>query len=107
MENMCKLTHTSFHALQEKMEKVLDLIKNDLDMALASGQHDEHDIENRDRQEEDRLRKELADKVKVLKRRHEVLLSSNVSEQLPAELSVPSHAAECVLKLVQVDILDG
>jgi hypothetical protein len=58
------------------METVFDLIKNDLDLALASGQQYGSDGENRDGHEEDRLRKELAGEVKELKRRHEELLGS-------------------------------
>ena len=76
MENMHKLTHMSFRALHDKMETVFDLIKNDLDLALASRQQYGSDGKNRDGHEEDRLRKELAGEVKELKRRHEELLGS-------------------------------
>jgi mannitol-1-phosphate/altronate dehydrogenase len=79
MENMQKLTRTIFHTLHDKMEKVFDLIKNDLDLALASGQQYGSDGENRDSPEEDRLRKELAGEVNQLKRRHEELLGNIAS----------------------------
>lgn len=58
------------------MEAVFHLIKNDLDLALASGQQYGSDGENRDVQEEDKWRKELAGDVEELKRRHEELLGS-------------------------------
>ena len=76
LENMRTVTYTSFRALHDKMATVFDLMKNDLDMALASGQQDESDGENRNDQEEERLRKELAGEVQELKRTHEELLGS-------------------------------
>ncbi len=61
------------------MEAVFDLIKNDLDLELASGQQHGSDGGNRGVHEEDRLRKELAREVRELKTRHAELQTKNFS----------------------------
>jgi hypothetical protein len=76
MENVQKLTCASFRALHDKMDAVFHLINNDLELALASEQQDVCEGENRDVQEEDRWRKQLAGEVQELKKRHEELLGS-------------------------------
>lgn len=75
-KNMDKLTQKAFRGLDDKVDAILQLIKDDVYLALASGQQHSADGENDDEDKEDRLKAELAAKVKGLKTRHEELLSS-------------------------------
>jgi len=71
---MDELAQKTFSGLNDKVDAVLELIKDDLDMALASGQH-VGDDENQADEEEERLREELEGEAKELKRKHEELLA--------------------------------
>jgi len=77
-KNMDKLAQKTFRGLHDKVDAILDLIKDDVDLALTSGQPQiaggENELEDED--EEERLKEELAAEVKELKTRHEELLGS-------------------------------
>lgn len=70
---MDKLAERTFRGLHDMVDAGLDLVKNDLDMALAvrGGGEDEGD-----EGEKEREREELASEVQELKRRHKELLGS-------------------------------
>lgn len=72
--SMNALVRKTFEDLRGKAEAVLDLVRNDIDMALASGrQSSGSGHEDRD-EEEDELRKELSSVVEGLKGRHAEVL---------------------------------
>jgi hypothetical protein len=73
-KNMDELAQKTFRGLHDKVDAVLELIKDDLDMALASRQYIGDD-ENRADEEEERLREEFEGEAKELKRRYEELLA--------------------------------
>ena len=59
--------------MRETLETIFELIKNDLDMALASNKQDPSEGYN---QEEEKLKEQLRDEVTELKRRHAQVLGS-------------------------------
>ena len=75
-KNMDELTQKAFRGLHDKVDAILQLIKDDVHLALVSGQQHSPDGENDDEDKEERLKAELAAKVKELKTRHEELLGS-------------------------------
>jgi hypothetical protein len=69
--DMDELARKTFGSLHDKADAVLDLIGNDVDMALASRPRR---VESQGDGVEKRLREELLGEVKELKKRHEELL---------------------------------
>ena len=72
---MDNLAQKAFRGLHEKVDAIFDLIKNDVYLALASGQQHSAGDENED-EDVERMKEELAAAVKGLKTRHEELLGS-------------------------------
>ena len=75
-KNMDKLAQKAFRGLHDKVDAIFDLIEDDVYLALASGQQHSAGDENKDEDEEERLKEDLAAEVKELKTRHEELLGS-------------------------------
>jgi hypothetical protein len=72
-ENVEKLNQTSFLALHDRLQATIDLVKTDLDMALALRVPDECESRN---QEIGRSSADLLREVGELRTRHEELLDS-------------------------------
>ena len=70
---MSNLAQTSFSALQDQVDPVFDLIKVDLDMAIASMPQNGNEHDN---EELSRFKAGLVAEVMALKRRHEEVLDS-------------------------------
>jgi hypothetical protein len=73
VESVRELGHTTFASLQENTDEVFDLIKNDLDMALASGVTDERPVFSR---EEIDATEELRAELLLLRTEHAEVLDS-------------------------------
>jgi len=75
-DSMEILVMTTFHGIREAVATMFAYITIDTHMALASQERPIHDEEDRNYEEEKRLKEDLAREVRELKTKHEQVLES-------------------------------
>jgi hypothetical protein len=79
-----QLVKKTFRDLHDAVNAVLDLIVNDVEMALTSNPRSVDSARNQEDPEEERRKEELMAEIRELKGEHEKLLAS-ISDILPRE----------------------